>query len=667
MADIRLGHVHLDDSRFEWPFYRGATPRKPVIIRQDARQMPLLLSLPRVTYLEFEASAEDGVNDPAHETLRVDGVRILWIDQLNDERTCEIALGTCRDDLALRVNDADANLLFKDGYLDTTEFDRIGDWLRWVMRRIPELESNADMEWEAGALAAPILPDQLPVAGPNLMHAIDALCEVSGVDFYVGSSGTWKLIPVDGTSLKVLPSSYSWVSGFEPSWYITSRTSRDLPKEITFNFAERHAVRLYHRVMPQTGKTSAPPMPSTNPLDVRLVQVYQTDAGFKSLFGLLDLLGYRSDAIDDDTIARVLTTRNFENTPLERGKSPNSERIINIIKRDWRRLFKIDYPAQGGIGRSGGWTDWQFGLHEERPDKEGNLRVTGQVTAQPVRCAYTEYLEGAEYHYGFAATSEGAVVARSRRRRGNGPLPAAPFSVHWVSEGDEVLRITPNDAPGVQMLWPGEMAVGRTDHAGNLILVTETRDYVIDGNGNRIQLPYPELHVPTPEDVRFNPFFELEIFAVATRRLPNTHEKWTQVKVPFQADGGVEVMEVEVGHELYALRDYVDPLAGKSALADGLGAWLNLPELEQDAQDRGKILKDRLALTRAGNGTAQGVSLAMDHDVHGAISEIRIAVDYPVILTEIDVGLFSTERTRLERKRKRDAMRSIKHGGMPAV
>lgn len=676
MSDIRIGPSHLDDCRFEWPLYRGAHPRKPLLIRQSAEMLAELLALPRVTFLEFEASAEDGTSDPVTEILRIEGVRVLHIDTLADGRTCEVALGTCRDDIARRISDTDVNLLYKDGYLQLTEFDRISDWLTYVMQRIPELADSAAPDWSLHAQAAPLLPDRLPMAGPYLTHAIDALCDFSGLSFTLTKPGLWKLIPRDAAVVDIVVDAYSWVEGLEPSWTIASRVSRDLPKYVRFHYPELHAIRLSYSA--PFGATAAS---SSNALDVGLLQVYQTDDGFKTLPELLVSLGYAANAIDEEAIARVVNTRNWQGTALERGVTRNAERAISIIKRDFRLLYKIDYPAAGGIGRSGGWTGWQWGRFQERPDKDGVLRFTAQLSAEAVRCEHTEYLSQAEYPWGGTASSAIATVARSRLLGSNGELPAAPFTVQWVSEADEVLRIVPNVRDGeAQAVWPGRMTdtvadVSGTvkarpkDNAGNTILTTEVRQWFRDEDGNLVQLDHEELHVPTPEDVRFSRQFELEIYAVAARRLPNTFEKWTRVDVPFIADGEVEVTEIEVGHELYALRDFVKIAAGgvHTAEADGLGRWLNLPELEQDAQDRAKVLRDRLALTRAGSGTAQGVSLALDHDVHGAVTEMAVEVDYPVILTRVEVGEFSTEQSQLERRRRNEAMRGIKHGGFVAT
>ena len=130
------------------------------------------------------------------------------------------------------------------------------------------------------------------------------------------------------------------------------------------------------------------------------------------------------------------------------------------------------------------------------------------------------------------------------------------------------------------------------------------------------------------------------------------------------ANGDVPEFEPEIAEELFARRDYVNPAEGKFAEADGLGAWLNLPELDRDADRRVRMLKDTMATLVDGRGVAIGVAPLVDlGHPREAVAAMVLQVDGPSVLTEVAVGRLDDEAAREQRRALREPMRRMQLGG----
>jgi hypothetical protein len=225
----------------------------------------------------------------------------------------------------------------------------------------------------------------------------------------------------------------------------------------------------------------------------------------------------------------------------------------------------------------------------------------------------------------------------------------------------EMIRLVPKPEPGQQQVWPGRMG-----NNSDYVLQVRTSTTMVLDDGQPFDMPFEVTEIPMPSELLFdsNVEHEVQVFAVATRRMPNDATRWHRQTQPGFPDGDVPVMEPEVGSELYALRDYVNPDEDKHPEPDGLGALLNLKQLVQDAARRARVLRDRLGVLVGGAGTAIGTGLIQDlNHPSQAITSLVLLVDGVVVTTQIVVGVLDDEAARDQRSQVRKALRKLSLGG----
>lgn len=653
-----LGDIQLDDVDFEWPLYTGGFIR-PVSIPFDAERAPEFEALPYITTLAIEASAEDGTNDPAMEIVIIQGVRVLEVRVVNDVAGV-VFLGDFRADLARRVFPSDFLMRWRDGYLAGTNHPTFRGAIEFAAELLPELadalapgafdELADDAEFE--------LPDGVIKAGMLALPAIESLASLVGTTISGGSDG--KLyFPAPGGDQPFATDAYSWIGDMRPSWDVRSRRKRGLPRTYRVYYNERHAIRA--SVLDERSTSNG------GPLSVKLEQVYAFGDRHGTLEELLVHYGFRWNDITEGQIARLYTAEQFEGTPLELGEGREAEDVTRIIKRDWRQLYRLVYGD--GLGRFGGWTEMVAGRFVERRDKDGVLRYSEDPEAANARAEWTQWFDVlVTAQRGPQATVEGAVAARSYQTSPFGEIPTAPFDVLF-DDATGLVRLSFNrTVENTAAAFIGTMV---DDPLSPGSLFVKEGDTMVDDDGNTVDTEFG-LYFPEISDLRFKRKYDLEVFFVATRRLPNTQARWTYIDVPGFEDGDVEIAELEVGDELHALRDYVDPSArqpAKPAEADGFGPVLNLEDLRRDAERRVAILKQDMAARLEGEGVAQGVAPVIDLVYpHGPVATMEIIVDdSTVVTTKITMANRDSAQSRHERRRKREFSRRREAGGVPVV
>jgi len=648
----KLGDVVLDDATFQMPVYLGPDVQRWVV-RQPATRTAELMALPYIVALSITTSAEPGTAQPAHMEQVFAGLRVLEIRQVNN-LVCEVHLADCRADLAHLVCPSDFNLLWQDGYLDDTNYPTLKDAVQFLGVHLEPLRDALAADAFAGVPETAVLPDSIPVAGSKLLPALEALADAAGCNLAVNHLTGLLYFARRGTAATVALNVYNWAEGFEPSWVVANRKQRGLPRAIRCYYQERHAIRVQQEDPRRTS--------SNRTLQIEMRQVYATGTKFLTLAELLVEFGLAETAITDSQLCRVINTENFDGTALEPvgGFDVEAKQLIQIIKRDWRTLWKVVFVDQ--LGRRGGWIALQPGYFLQVTDKDGRTRYTEDVVARAVRAEHTQWLAKAEStDAADQSTLAGAVVARSYgRARAEDPLPDAPFAATWVSEADNVIRITPSPKDSeAQLMWLGRMAARDELTITDFGPPTDDRG-VTHGTIGGIQ-------IPEVKDVVFSTDFDLEVFFVGTRRLPNTSGKWTQIEEVGFDDGDVEVLEVEVGDELYAIRDYVDAADGKADAGDGFGLLLNREAIEADAARRIAAVRERLAVETAGEGTAWGLQAAVDLQLGDGIRAMAIEVDGVLVQTVVSVGPTDSEENRQRRAARRNAARRLEVGGKVAA
>ncbi len=659
MADgnlVRLGPVDLDDCEFDWPFYLGPQARH-VTIRQPIEKLPELQALPYITDLEFTTSAEDNTAHPTMELRVVHGVRLVHARAVND-LVCEVVLYDCRRDLENRDCPMDFNIRFKDGVLYGTDVPSIGQALDDLASLLPEFAANRHPDAVAGLNPEISLPDGIVTGGMKFLRALDRIADYVNADIAVDDTGMLLLRP-RGTAATagVNLAAFNWVEGFEPSWSPESGQQRGLPRIIRCLYPQRHAIR----VTPEDDRATGTP----DPLAVYLRQVYSDGDRYLALSELLIARGFSRIALNDDQIRLVINSESFEGTGVQPTSAYDSDAkaVIAIIKRDWRCLWRVVYPDD--LGRRGGWTEVQLGYFVQLTDKDGKLRYADQITARCVKGEWTEWLARAEENddsFFDQQTLVNALVARSHVKKIADPAPPdAPFTARWESEADLVLRISPGATEaGAERLWLGRM-VGKNGRDEQPELRISYDEAGPEDEAGVSAGTFTGRHFPTVADVRFAPLrqWTLQVFMVATRRLPNDFRRWTAVDVEAFPNGDVEVLELEVGDELYAIRDYRDHIDGRAA--DGLGLLRNQPELEADAKRRAAVVMDRIHAALEGEGTAHGLA-GFDIPIGNGVREVAIKVSGCVITTRVEVGNTDSEALRQDRSFRREARRVYRDG-----
>ena len=643
---ILLGGIQIDDADFGWSLYTGAAI-DPVVITVDAYRTGEFELLPYITTLAITASGQDGTVDPAMETVLIDGVRVIEVRKLNDLAT-EIYLGDVRVDLARRVFPADFMMRWRDGYLFGTYEQTFAGAVQYLAELIPELAAalagDAFDELQGADFE---LPNDVVQAGTLLLPGLEALAGLVGTTISVGSDGLIRFPKADNDSAFPV-AAYSWVDDMSPSWAVQSRTKRGLPAKIRAYYPERHqlVIGLNNPSATSTGDS---------PLDIDLEWVYGFGEGYGTLDELLVYYGFEAGVLSEEQIAEHFTSANFEGTAVERDGSSEADDIVSIIKRDWRQTLRLLYRS--GFGRRGGWTDIVPGRLKYITDKDGDSRFAIDPSASPVEAEWVQWHDTlVDPNPGDTNDLYGCIIARGHVKEGT-VVPPAPFTIEPVGGHDDVYRLRYNQKEENT----SAAFIGRLKNGGNSHLITVTGSGAEDDTGNHVEHSFG-LYIQELSELRLEKNVELRVYFVATRQLPNTFERWTPVDVEGFADADVELQEIEVGSELFALY-------GEGEYDNAFPQTLNLAEIQADADRRVRIMKEDMSARLSGEGVAQGVAPVIDYVYpHGPVSRMDIMVDdSTVVFTRVIVGNRDTARARWDRSQKRKISRRRDAGGVPRV
>lgn len=618
-----LGGVVLDEADIQWPLYRGSALRT-VVVQQGGDRAAEFEALPYINQLTCTTSIEDGKAKPAHDTLTISGVRLVEVRRISVE-VCELHLVDCRFDIAREVWPSDANISWRDGYLDGTALPELKDLIEAVAGESPILAANLS---DDVIPSSETIEDNMLLSGGMMLAGLDRVCESIGFDYSVDLTGKLFFTARNAGGLEVVPTAgYNWALGLEPDWTTTTRTRKGLPKKVNVPYLQRHEIQLE-----PTNPTAT--VSANEVLRVELEQRYQRGEEYLTLDELADAFGI---SITDAEIARVYTSNNFDGTQAERDGSADAAEFITIVKRDWHKLWKVVYPSANG--RRGGWSDLKFGA---LAFEDGKYRQ--DIVAKAVRAEWAAWFNVAE-----GEELDGAVLGRAYNSDTNAPTNEpddAPFRVTWDSEADDMIRLSfDGSVDNVQTAWLGHAESDFTVYIG-----LESDD---DGLTN---VQKSGLHVPQADQVEFISRFDMRVTMVGTRRLPNTRERWTVVQVDAFPDGDLDSVDIEVSTEVYSLH--------RSTEAGEIGNVQNLAELQQDAERRVARYKERMAVELDGSATALGMELVKDFGrVFGPVREMNLRSDGVVVLSEISVGNLDNPQARYMRKRKRDEQRKVKVSG----
>jgi hypothetical protein len=165
------------------------------------------------------------------------------------------------------------------------------------------------------------------------------------------------------------------------------------------------------------------------------------------------------------------------------------------------------------------------------------------------------------------------------------------------------------------------------------------------------------------ESAHFNPTFKLAVYLTATRRMPNSTDRWWLEEHGAFADGDIDYIELPVSEELTVYRDYVHPTdLAHPAFPDHFGRVLNRGiTIEQDAKRRIENWKTTHVSRAEGEGRVESIHAFRDLEIGGPIVEIALEVsledDAPLCQTVVTCGNIADQRARDSVAMKRTAAR----------
>lgn len=647
---VEIQGVPIDEVTWSWPLYRGAY----------AREIELRLSLSQYVKLKaalkgskgrasitVTCSGSSGADAPKMKrTLK--GVRVLELVKNNDF-TCTLRMADTRSELARYIAVANLNVRWRDGLLPGTIAADMAAALKLICSRCLDLFGPNAFAAAAGVK----IPDDIFTAGSAKNRGLDNLLSAAGLDL----TCDWHdglLYFTDRADIGANPTKkkHAWLLSQRPGWESEERNRYMLPQKLRYYYKRRHM-----RLVPLMSSRSTVVADLLTP---QAEQIYFDD-GFRGTVKTGYLTGeelfekYTNGVTYDDAfIAKHIMSANFDGTPIARDGSRDFDTLHRILKRDWRRLFRLSINnAKSGWGAL---TEMQIGLF-----KNDGTKVTDELVSAGVRGDWTEFLNivngtGPDTILGqkiFTNHDDAPVFPTTTL------LPTMPFSGTWESAEDGILRLNQQQLPDGNFAMPG--------------LVTNHADLTIKGTNQPIQLPGGLTatsrwiyDLPTIDAAQLS-VPDMYLLIVGTQRLPNDASMFKVHEVDGFAEGGVPFQEFEVP-ELPALYDFVDTEApGRLDLhlhppaGDGFGVQLNEVDTREDAESRAEVWKAEQSRTAAGQGVAAGLS-GLDEIVGGPIDEITLDMRGVVITTTIKCDNLAPEAAKLERARNRAQARRPRLG-----
>lgn len=643
-----IGGVALPYAIFSWPKYRG-TIAEVVPLDCPAQNYKALETLAkslggRGTYIEVTGPDKAG-NTPGEVTVRIEGVQILRVVKLNAQ-LCRVYCADKRQILTRRVGDMDFQLRFGDGYLAETEVGTYQAAVRKLVASVDVLRGNVEGSAYLTFPAAVKMHDGYNLAGMMLPQELGVLLDDAGADLTVTNNGRFRFPgrkDIEEDTNLPGKQSYSW--HVEPGWVSEKSITLGKPRKVRSYYWERHCLRMQNE-----SRASAPPGPPE--LQVELEQVYASDGEYFTLTELLEHWGYSASDLTDDQIAKAFWTDRFQGSTFASSfGSVEFGEVFTAVRDGWRRLWRIKFfnPARGHIGS---WTDWAA----------GKIKADGALDPVAVECPWVDFM-------GSISPSEQGKDSWIDSDSTKNHTEAAPFTVSW--EGDPSNGI-------IRLVQNAQTPTGGIAIPGTLVKNLGVRriSNIEDGEGGSFTVK----GIPTiieREDIskaEFKPTtqFDLAVYLCATRRMPNSEERWHQEEADTgYGDADIPFVELPPSEELLCYRDYVESgNPGHFAQADGLGPVLNSTELKDDAERRMEAWKITHGAPVGGFGVAESVMLFRDFEVDGAISRIVLESTLEgngcAIRTRIETGNLADSKARGRRVEKRLANKEVRERGVKA-
>lgn len=669
--------VPFDMLSMDWPLYRGVAAfeiRVPLSLAKYVELKQAFRAARGVVTMRVRCTDGAGLEATGHE-VEIKGVRVMELVKASD-LTCFMKLADARVELGQFVSVSNLNLKFKDGYVDGTRVDTMLDALRVVVRRALHLFAPDAFE----QVPVRAVPDDLLTAGAAKVHTLEYLLSRFGVDLTCGLDGLLRFVGRgDLTGDRPLKQAYMpWLRGKVPGWTTEKRDRFRLPRKLRFYYKKRHML-----LVPIRGYVSGGVVDNGagGALSIEAEQVYIDDDNDKAVLTQDELLTkYAPNAVGtvtDGLIGKVIMSDNLDypdgsKSPISRDGSAQRNKLARILKRDWRRLFRIVYS--GDRGRWGGWTDMRIGMFAPpvtvdtrqvvnppgAPVGGGQLPqaigfTSDNVIEGGVRGEWCEFLTTI-YGGGPKSIIGHSIITNYERIP---PLPTMPFSGVWENEAEGIVRLGQNPLPDGNVAMPGRIT------NPDAMKVGFSKDPVVV-DGDKVIYSRWQCRVPTWDKATISVDETAYLIIVATRRWPNNEEQFRVYEMDAFPDGNVPFQEFEVP-ELPALYDFVDlfgDIDGREhpPQGDSFGQQLNDMICMDDAATRRDVYMEYQSRQFEGEGVAAGLR-GLNESVGGAIDQIILNIDGTVITTTIRCGNLSTQDERLERARTRRESRSAEAGG----
>jgi hypothetical protein len=646
--------VALDLCAFDWPMYGGTAGREVHLVQSMGRYRLLREAIKRAKFrcdLKVTFSAKPGTEAPA-QTIVIPDIRVLSIRR-NSDRTCLIRMMDARRDLEKFIAEIDANLSFRGGTLEDTEFVTIGQCLQRLFKRAEHLfQPKAFTSFPAHTMPA----DKL-MAGMALGKPVDDLLSIAGVRLWCDQK--LKLGFADRTDVKGYPlknRGYSWVIGAEPGWLHEGRLLGQVPRKLRFYYRRRHA--LLAEVEHDRSQTSS------GRLGVVLRQRY-SDAG--EMLTLDELLTRYEPAavgiVNDTVIGNAYMTDNFEGTAIERDGSDNRDKLIRIIKSDWRTLYEVAFTDPRM--KVGGLHDLQVGVFKVNADGVAVDDVS------PVGAIFGQW---AEFFSVLSGAGPGSILNQSAavnhlKAAGSSLLPAAAFTATWENEAAGIIRLRQQKLPDDNLAVNALIRDGAASDAAT----QNPESMRVTWQKTAIQTPTGAVSTRWKLDAPSRTKAKLKVtetvaLLVGTQRLPNDLDRFEMIELDGVADGDVDFQEFEVPEQA-AIFDYVDfakVTPGNHPLVkagEWIGQWLNRDTCMEDAESRRATFMKELERGNDGAGVAAGMAAFENESVAGPVDSITLQIRKRLVFTEVSCQNLGVDPAQAKRADRRREAAQVQQGG----
>lgn len=625
---VTINDLQLDESVFRFPLYRGTAARPFMLYGfaprwQEYKSMVSgLQGSPAKVSIRGsrKAGADEGV-------LRVEipGIYVMRATKVN-ELSIELECYDARLLLAREVADTDFNMVFGDGYLPLTEHTTYKEAIQKLCARSTALTAVLS-DNAFGAIPDRALEDNVHLSAMAAPDPLGYLCERVGVDLTreLESGKFYFASRADATA--------AWFAGFEnynwrvrPGFMALETVVLQRPRTIVRYYWEHHCIRAEGTNGAATASTYGP-----DETQISLAQVYLYQGEYYSIGELLSAIGLSATEITDEQIAKAFLSDSAQGSPLHPVDTFQRKVAWGIIRRDWRRLWRIEFTN----GSTGGWDTWRF----------GKLNDDGSVDPTSVECDYVEFKRVVSVPTGQSLEGQPWTFNRDA---------PSPFKAVW-DDGPEsgVIRIVPDQGDDrmddLIPPMPGALNVLRKAGSGlrtdALLIAAKSELENGEGAANTVR----NCTLFGREDIsrgRFDTGFQIFVYLTARRFMPNDNTRWHKESTVGFADGDIAQVEIAPSAEVQCYRTFVGGTA-PAPEPDGLGAVLNNLELHDDAERGADVWKTTHALSAEGHGTADTLDLAKrPRVVDGPVVGVEVVVDGFETYTEIAVGNIADQKAR---------------------